>query len=968
MKRIFLVMAIAVIACLSAGSQSVAIGDLRVEYMKNPVGIDVDQPHFSWKMFSDRRGARQTACQIIVSTGANGKNTVWDSGKIASGLSLYIPYEGDALLPSTRYTWKVSVWDEAGHETASSDTAYFETGLKDAGWSGAQWLAFPVPAAENAPGDGIPLFRRDFALDGSRTVARARLYSSALGVYDVFINGQRVGIPAAGGTTVYDEFKPGWTDYSETVFYTTYDVAGLLRARDNAIGIQVSSGWWNGGIAHGDYGNLPCAVLAKLVIEYTDGTRDMVVTGTADWKTSKESALRSGDIYNGETYDARLESRWTSPGFNDASWLVPQQSHAFKGSIKAFIAPPVRVREHLRRLPVWIAKYDGVIATSSTFGVLNVVEFHGEPSAIRLRQGETAVYDLGQNMVGWVHFKVKGDAGAQMRIRFSEMLNTDGSSAKGNDGPGGSLYLINLRGAKATLRYTLKGDADGEAFHPSSSFFGFRYVEVTCSQDIELLSLEGQVVGTAAEEGASFATSNPAVNKLYGNVQWGQRGNFLSVPTDCPQRDERLGWTGDIQVFGRAASYNADLAAFFRKWMGDMRDDQRDDGAYPNVAPYTWGVGYGASAWAEAGVTTPWTAYLMYGDRGILEENFTSMERYMGFLSAQAGDGFRYNGGYTTYGDWVAYVETDRRYISVCYHAYAASLMEKIARALSRDDSDVYAQKATGYRMLLDSIRVEFQGRYMNHRTKVLTVNTQTAYLLALKLGMFPDEASRENVVRHLNKLFTDNGNRLNTGFLGTGILNRTLSEAGLTDMAYNLLLQRDNPSWLYSVDQGATTIWERWNSYTVENGFHPDIGMNSFNHYAYGAVSEWMFSFMAGINPDESDPGFRHILLAPLPDFRTEIPAGQERITSVDASYDSYYGRIKSAWHINADGSVRYTVTVPANATATLTLPLRSGNEQVYEDGRPVADAKGVTLVRRTDSAVTLELLAGTYELRTKN
>jgi alpha-L-rhamnosidase len=807
--------------------------------------------------------------------------------------------------------------------------------------------------------NGIPLFRTEFNL--AKEIRSARLYSSALGVYDVFINGQRVGTPSGNGEMIYDEFKPGWTDYSKTIFYTTYDVTDLLTQGGNAVGASVSSGWWNGAIAHGEYGSPSLGFIARLRIEYADGSTEDIVTNPETWLSSTDSPVRIGDIYAGETYDARKEKDWTSPDFDDSEWYQTGLNTDFNGEIKAFTGPPVQVRPELQRQPVKITQYEGSIDTGTTYGAIDVKESYETPTAVSLIKGQTVIYDLGQNMVGWVKFKVKGNAGTKMKIRFAEMLNDDGSNARGNDGPGESLYTINLRGAKATLNYILKGESEGEEFQPSTSFFGFRYCDITATGDIEIESLTGEVVGTVAEEGSSFVTSHAAVNQLYQNVIWGQRSNFLSVPTDCPQRDERLGWTGDIQVFGRAATYNADLAAFFHKWMGDMRDSQRSDGAYPDVAPHAW-VGWGQAAWAEAGLVVPWNVYLMYNDADILKENYESMEKYMVFLSNQTGDGYKYNGAGTNYGDWVAYVSTDSRYVSVCYYAYAALLMEKISNALSEAENDVYAQKAASYRTLYDNIKTEFQKRYVITSGRRLTINTQTAYLLALRLDLFATESAREEGIKQLESLIKNNGYKLNTGFVGTGTLNQTLSDVGLTDVAYNLLLQRNNPSWLYSVDQGATTIWERWDSYTKERGFHSDISMNSFNHYAYGAVSEWMYRYMAGINPDENNPGFKHILISPLPDVRQTRPDGQERITKADATYNSCYGPIRSAWEIDSQENVKYTVHIPANTTATLTLILSSDNDEVFENDVPVSEAEGVISFRMEESKAIVELQSGDY------
>ena len=938
---------------------SVLLKDLRVEYMKNPVGIDISQPCFSWKLESNERGMSQTAYTIIVSTDEDFNTIVWNSGEVVSDQSVHIIYEGASLLPATRYFWKVQVKNQDSKIIASTGKVFFETGLMDSGWSNAQWIKPQQRDSIN----NVSMFRTTCTLN--KKIISARIYTSGLGIYEVFINGKRVGTPDESGNITYDEFKPGWTDYTHTVFYSTYDVKDWLKQGNNVLSATVAPGWWQGAISFGKYGNPDLGFIAKLVINFSDGSSEVIVTNPQTWKYTFDGPVRQSDIYHGEVYDARKESAWTSTGFDDSEWLTCGINTDFKGEIKAFIGPAVQIRPQLQRTPVKITRYEGITNTGSDHGMINVVETHTKPVKIILPKGQTVVYDLGQNMTGWIRFKVKGNQGTEVTVRFAEMLNDEGKKSRGDDGPGGSLYRINLRSAKAALHYTLKGEANGEIYHPSTTFFGFRYCDLIATDDIEIESLTGEVVGTASEETGSISTDNPVVNQLLSNIIWGQRSNFLSIPTDCPQRDERLGWTGDIQIFGRTASYNADLAAFFHKWMGDMRDSQREDGAYPDVAPHCW-VGWGQAAWAEAGIIIPWTVYLMYNDKGILEENYRSMEKYMIFLASQSNEKYKYNGAGTNYGDWVAYLRTDSRYISVCYYAYAALLMEKISLALSVGIEDEYALKAEYYKTLYNNIKQEFQKRYTKENG-LLEQDTQTAYLLALKLNLFSMENVRQDAIVHLKQLIVDNGNKLNTGFVGTGIIMPALSDAGLINIAYNLLLQHENPSWLYSVDQGATTIWERWNSYTKENGFHPDIGMNSFNHYAYGAVAEWMYRYVAGINPDENRPGFKHILLNPSPDFRKIFPDDQKQIAQSEASYNSYYGIIRSAWKIESNGNVKYDVSIPANTTATVCLLLPNEQSDVFESGKPANEAKGIASVTKENGKVKIELASGNYSFEVR-
>ena len=803
---------------------------------------------------------------------------------------------------------------------------------------------------------GMPIFRKSFELGGS--IRRARLYATGLGVYNVFINGERVGQTDDDGNILYDELKPGATEMFKTVFYTTHDVTALLREGRNAIGAELSSGWWNGAIVHGTYGNKPNAFRALLKIELEDGTT-MTIPTDLTWLSNTNGPLRKGDVYNGETYDARLEAGQFLPDYDDSDWFAVAQSNDFKGEIRAFEGPAIMAVESLRRYPQTIQIYEGTKANGKTFGEINVVSETAGQNNFTLTAGQTAVIDLGQNASGWVSFTAKGARGTKLRFRFGEMPNTTGDRGRGDDGPAGSVYTENLRSAEATLYYTLKGAEEGESFHPTTTYFGFRYIEVTASADVELTNVVGETVTSAVEEKSSFRTSHEDVNKLYSNIMWGQRSNFVSVPTDCPQRDERMGWTADTQVYSMAGLYNGDTRNFYKKWMRDMRESQREDGAYGVIAPYHRQVGYGAAAWADAGVIVPWNVYLMTGDKEILRDNFEANERYMAFLAAQTGEGYLYNGGYPTYGDWVAYVGTDSRFCSVSYYAYVADLMVRSCRALSEQEGDTYSQKAEQYEQLFQNIKTEWQSRYLSS-SKVPTQATQCGYLMALHYNLLPDATSVSRTRTYLHRAIQNNAFKLNTGFLGTAILNQTLTENGYIDDAYTLLLQRNDPSWLYSIDQGATTIWERWNSYTIANGYGP-VSMNSFNHYSYGAVAEWMFRHMAGIAPDETQPGFKHFLLQPYPDTRTTLRYSQKRITFTDADFASDYGPIKAEWQCDGTKEMTYRVTIPANTTATLRLPISDGL-YIYESGQVAEEAEGVTHIETADGYATFEVGSGSY------
>ncbi len=811
--------------------------------------------------------------------------------------------------------------------------------------------------------NGIPLFRKAFSTRGA--VKSAKIYASALGVFDLFVNGQRVGRTETDGTTTYDELKPGWTDYRKEINYMVYDVTALVREGDNAMGAQVSNGWWGGPIAHGVYGSPSLGFIARLRIEYEDGSIENVVTDT-DWSCGYCGPVLAGDIYDGETYDARRECDWSAPEYDDSQWYATAENTDFNGEITAFRGQTVKVRDFLCRTPQSITVYEGTTATGTTYGAVNVTRTLAGTASLTLKAGETAIVDLGQNMVGWVCFTANGQPGTRLRFKFGEMLNDNGAADRANDGPGGSLYTYNLRTAEATLHYTLKGTPEGETFRPSTTFFGFRYCEITTTSDVEISQITGEVVGSDIEETGTFETSHPDVNQLYSNIQWGQRGNFLSVPTDCPQRDERLGWTADTQIFSRAASYNADTRAFYNKWLNDLRQSQNENGAYPDIAPFCNFWGYGNAVWADAGVIVPWTVYLMFGDTQALSENYEAMTRYMDWLAAQSGGGYAYNGAGTGMGDWLSYETTDARYVSVCYYAYVAQLMSKIAGVLSESQTDSYHTDSLNYAVLYDNIKAEFQSRYLDGNG-LPTVSTQASYLMALKFGLLP-ESSIEQARNVLREKIVSNGYKLSTGFPGTSILNLTLSEQGMDDLAYDLLLQRENPSWLYSVDQGATTIWERWDSYTIEGGFNKhEWIMNSFNHYAYGVVSEWMFRRVGGIEADETRPGFKHFILQPTPDNRTEFPSGQERITGVKASHRSSYGLIRSEWQRSDNGRITYTAAVPTNSTATLYLPLADENDEITESGLPLEEAEGVTFTGMENGKAVIELQPGIYEFNTR-
>lgn len=748
------------------------------------------------------------------------------------------------------------------------------------------------------PWVGQVLFSHTFEL--KKPASRVLLRATALGVFELYLNGARVGDGAAHDE--FDELKPTWTDYRSRVFEYEYDITDICL-KSNRVVAEVSTGWWSGRISFGFYGFRPSAFCGEIEIQYADGVSEIVADG---WKTAIGGPVRRADIWDGEYYDARIPTAAAKPSSYD--WIDAVKAENVTCRIVPPVGRPIRRQSALTRKPQSAVVHCGTKDNGTDYGEINVVSQSVCDGCERmtLKAGRSVILDFGQNIVGRPEICVKAPRDTVIKGYFAELLNDSGLSSRGNDGPRGSMYIKNYRSALARYTYVAAGEGE-ERFEPLHTFYGFRYFELCADRDIEILSVRGLVLTSDIAPTGTIETDHPTVNRLISNILWGQRGNYLSVPTDCPQRDERLGWTGDTQVFCGAASYFCDIDAFMKKWLGDARDSQTGEGgAYCDVIPRVFaGSNNGNAAWGDAGIIVPYRLWLMYRDYDTVAEHYDSMEQYMKYLEK-----FGLEGPNTAYGDWLNYDVTDKRYIAVCYYAYDAQLMTKFSEILGKADRAAY------YRDLEARIKAHFAEKYIADGH--LTLTTQTAYLLALRFNLLPQEM-REEAVRLLEAKIIDNNYTLSTGFVGTGILNQTLSEVGLHDLCYSLLLQTADPSWLYSVEQGATTVWERWNSYTLERGFG-DVGMNSFNHYAYGAVAEWMFAGMAGISPEEDYPGFERVRLAPKPDMRDKLPCGQVHINRVRAAYDSIRGRIASAWYRVGD-RFEYEFEIPEGVAADLTL-----------------------------------------------
>ncbi len=767
---------------------------------------------------------------------------------------------------------------------------------------------------------GLPMLRRSFVC---RKGISASVIATALGIYNLWCNGRRVGVTDDQGRTVYDEFNPGATVYSKRVMATKYDLSDYLVDGENVILAVLAPGWWRGNVFYESYGTgLGMAFCAELCV---DGEK--IVTDES-WKCLWGGRIRAADFYHGELYNATLASyeEISCAGFDASDWGAPEiwtdtvikthevgnlPRHATPISeveIVPFIGPPVRVRHHLSRKPQTITVYDGVKQNGSDFGEINVVRTLGATDCFKLSKGEHAIVDFGQNIVALPDVVFKSQKGTYIQIRVAEMLNDSGLLSRGNDNPKGSLYTINYRAAKAKAYYISNGEECGEHYRPTFTFFGFRYIEITATEDLEVSDLSALVVGSEIEEVGHIETSNKDVNQLISNIIWGQRGNFLSIPTDCPQRDEREGWTGDTQFFCNTAAYNANVLEFFRKWFADARDSQHDNGEYHDVIPMVRIWGHGAAAWADAPVVVSYVMWCMYADEELLRENIDSLDKYMDWLASRGMEGPN-----PYYGDWLAYDLIEKSYISKAYYALDAQIMGMLHYMLGNYD------KSEEYNDLYFEIRDDFRNTYIGKDGDLLPeFRKQTGYLLALYTNMF-DEDEIPATADALEQKIKENGYRLSTGFVGTPILCTTLSMVGKTDVAYSLLLQTENPSWLYSVHQGATTVWERWNSYTYKDGFG-DVEMNSFNHYSFGAVMEWMYRYMVGIR--SLGFAFEQVLFTPKPDMRadSEIPAGQERITFARGSYRSKYGLIVSEWKNEGDKFV-YNLETPVGAKFYLPL-----------------------------------------------
>ncbi len=889
--------------------------DLMVsEGFKNPIGFYDAKPSFSWKIQSGSSATAQTAYRIVAASSPDllpDNADLWDSGKIDSDQSVWNQYAGQTLNSRQQVYWQVQFWDQNKHVSAWSEMAYFELGLlQNSDWQG-KWISL-APEKNPALDDyGNIVIKPEYLrkiIKVHQGVKKARLYITSKGIFEAYLNGEKVG---------NDLLTPGYTPYSKRIETLTYDVTEQLRDGENALGIILGEGWYSGrmGWSKDMWKQKPLPkALCQLEITYANGTFEIIGSDVA-WKGSRNGPLRYSGFYDGEIYDANMEfPKWATVGFNDASWESVSEI-AVNSDVK--LAPK-------RHRAVTIKKeLETIAVTEPTKGAF--------------------VFDLGQNMVGVPKVQIPVKKNQKVTIRFAEMLQKDGQ-----------MYTENYRTAKSTDYYIPK--ADGLiTWQPTFTFHGFRYVELTGFDENAVPDsswVSGLVYYSDFEQTGIFRSSHDKLNQLQKNIEWGMRGNFLDIPTDCPQRDERMGWTGDAQVFAPTAMFIGDVYAFWSSWLESMREDQDDEGGIPFIVPNEKGKTF-SSGWADAATVIPWEIYFRTGDKGVLEENYQMMKKLLGFYQSKAVNNIV---NVNTFGDWLQPFpmekenqrgDTPKDLIGTAYYARSISLTLKAAEVLDKQE-DVKALSS-----LLNDVSKAFENKYLDKNGKLTTqYESQTGYLMALGFGLVSDDM-KARVFKHLVTQIELADNHLRTGFLGTPLLAPVLDQFGRSDLMYSILFKETYPSWFYSINQGATTMWERWNSYSHKDGFGK-VSMNSFNHYAYGAIGQWMYERIAGLQALE--PGYKKILIAP-------IPGGPLHFAK--ATYQSPYGLVMSEW--KKSGQVLdLSFVIPSNTSALVKVPINE-NQQVFMDGSLVRSLDHIKIVEDNDANFAFEVKPGTYQITVK-
>ncbi|WP_288956509.1 glycoside hydrolase family 78 protein [uncultured Polaribacter sp.] len=882
------------------------------EGFKNPIGFYDATPSFSWKLPQNKNVKKQTAYSIVGASNPEllpDNADLWESGKIESDQTLFVKYKGKKLSSRQKVYWQLKFWDQDKKTSDWSEVANFELGLlNNSDWK-AKWISLPKVDKEKAPKTNkksykVQYLRKDFTIDSK--IASARLYITAKGLFEAEINGKKVGD---------DVMAPGWTPYNKRIETLTYDALDHLQKGTNAIGIALAEGWYGGRLMLRGYPKVSPKVMCQLEVKYTNGEVQTFITDES-WTATQDGPIVYAGIYDGEQYDARKEQKaWSTKTFNDTSWqkVIAEDIDA---TIKLTPKRHNTVKSVQELVPISITEIDkGVV-----------------------------IFDMGQNMVGVPRIKVPMHKEGTLKIRFAEMLQQDGR-----------MYTKNYRGAVSTDYYTAKEDGQ-IAYQPTFTFHGFRYVELS-GFDVSATPDKSWVTGIVQHSdyklNLEFSSSHKKLNQLQSNIIWGLRGNTLDIPTDCPQRDERAGWTGDAQVIAPTSFFIGDVHSFWMSWLESLRNDQDEDGAVPVMVPSLGGRLKAGAGWSDVITIVPWETYLRTGDVGVLEENYTSMKKWVGFYQSKAKNHIV---KMFTHGDWLQPYSTherDERFgvtsnklIITAYYARSVYLTSQTAKVLG------YQAEAKQYELLFDAICDVFQEQFFDTQGRIIEgPETQTAYLLPLAFDLL-DQELVQKAVPHLLEQIKLTDNHLRTGFLGTPLLPLVLDKIGETDLMYEILFKETYPSWFYSINQGATTMWERWNSYTIKDGFNKG-GMNSFNHYAYGAIGRWMYERIAGIK--STKVGFKEIEIAP-------IPGGP--LTSAAATYNSPYGKVSSSWKL-VGKQFHLEIKVPPNTTAQVLVP---GNTQegIEVNGVEFEDNSDVKLLSKTKEAFVLKVTPGAYSFKT--
>ncbi|MCB9502043.1 MAG: family 78 glycoside hydrolase catalytic domain [Deferribacteres bacterium] len=911
-KFMFLVAVLVMVQCTTVTRMTVE--SPTCEYRENPLGIDVQQPRLSWICNSIKRGEQQTAYHILVASSKenlhNDIGDIWDSQKVESSQSIQLHYAGADLQSDRDYFWKVRVWDKDGQPSEWSKTAMWSTGLlQPEDWQ-AKWIGMDKAVGEDAPKDAhtklsARMLRKEFSLD--KKVKRATTFISGLGLFELYVNGEKIGDQV---------LAPGLTEYNKRAFYMAFDVTQHMQ-KSNAIGVVLGNGRYfaprSSEPARTRTYGFP-KLLLQTHIQFDDGTSEIIVSDET-WKLTTDGPIRKNNEYDGEFYDARKEMPgWDQPGFDDSRWIQAELVEKPGEKIVAQMAEPIKVTE--TRKPI----------------AVNEVE----PGIF--------IFDMGQNMVGWVRINVKGEKGEKVTLRFAETLQDNGH-----------LFMENIRGAEVTDTYILKSSGT-ETWEPRFTYHGFRFVEMKGEPARPSLSaLEGRVVHDAVKSTGTFKTSNSTINQVYRNAFWGIRGNYRSMPTDCPQRDERQGWLGDRSVESLGESFMFNIAGLYNKWLVDIQDAQNEEGSIPDVAPSYWPFYNDNMTWPGSYVIFPGMLYKQYGDLEAIKKHYPSMQKWLRYMEKYVHDGIVTK---DNYGDWcvppldITAIHssdpkriTSAELIATAYYyshlktmAFYANLLDK------KDDASVYLKHA-------QEIYKTFNEHFYDENLQQYGNNSQTSNVLALAFGLVPEDRKAHVFQNLIDNILGVSDGHIGTGLIGSQFLMRVLTDNGRPDIAYKLASNTTYPSWGYMAEKGATTIWELWNGDTGAPG------MNSHNHVMLlGDLLVWLYENLAGISSDFAMPAFKHIQMKP------EIPVGLE---FVDASYNSDYGVIKSHWKID-DGTFKWDITIPANTTATIAIPAVD-TTVVYEGGAVATEAEGVSFDRVEGNRIYYNVASGEYRFESR-